>query len=156
MELTLQTPSFDMILPSLLFLGVAAAVPLSAENYDFSVRCEHGPSFTSSSHTGEPDTGCVNVGAVGGCFTSCQALAHDAWQWGAGCKMYVFAERDCGGDYNSVELWTPRPDFEHLAGPSMKLPSEGCVRSYSVHCPFGSVRWPNGVKFKSATALVIQ
>lgn len=132
-----------MLLAPLLFLGAAAAAPFSAESYDFSVRCAHGPSASSAPYAGEPDTGCVNVAA--GCFSTCQARAHDAWQWGAGCKMYVFAGRDCGGDYSAVELWTPRPDFEHLAGPAMQLPSGGCVRSYSVHCPAGSTRWPHGV-----------
>lgn len=140
-----------MILPFLVFLGVAAAAPFSAELYDFSVRCTHGPSTASMSYLGEPDTGCVNVN---GCFSSCQARAHDAWQWASGCKMYVFENRDCGGDYNSVELWTPRPDFEHLAGPAMQLPSQGCIRSYSVHCPFGSVRWPEGIH--TAPRLVVQ
>lgn len=140
-----------MLLAPLLLLGSAAAAPLSAEAYDFSVRCSHGPSTTTAAYVGEPDTGCVNVPA---CFTSCQARAHDAWQWGAGCKMYVFAERDCGGAYSAVELWTPRPDFEHLAGPAMRLESDGCVRSYSVHCPIGSARWPAGVH--SSPGLVVQ
>lgn len=57
--------------------------------------------------------------------------------------MVVFADRDCGGAHSSVELWTPEPEFEHTTGPVMRI-SGGAepVRSYSVHCPYGSERWP--------------